>query len=87
MGTRAHLFEWTPVPRDTQGKLPCTTLENAARTGASVPSTVAFPSAGGVPLELMSPARGSAILCSGGAAAQIFVWIRSGTTRIDVNRG
>ncbi|CAI9532014.1 unnamed protein product [Staurois parvus] len=63
------------------------TSENAARTGTSVPSTVAFSSAGGVPLELMAPARGSAFLCSGGAAAQIFLRIHSGTTRPDVNLG
>ncbi|CAI9534933.1 unnamed protein product [Staurois parvus] len=42
---------------------------------------VAFSSAGGVLLELMAPARGAAFLCAGGAAAQIFVWIRSSTTR------
>ncbi|CAI9609000.1 unnamed protein product [Staurois parvus] len=73
--------------RDTQGRSLCTSLENAAYTGTSVPSTVAFSSAGGTPLELMAPTRGSAILCAGGAAARIFVWIRRGTTRTDVNQG
>ncbi|CAI9618300.1 unnamed protein product, partial [Staurois parvus] len=60
---------------DTQGRSPCTSLENAARTGTSVPSTVVFSSAGSVPLELMPSARGSAFLCAGGAAARIFVRI------------
>ncbi|CAI9573841.1 unnamed protein product, partial [Staurois parvus] len=83
--TRAHSFEWTPVPRDTQGRSPGTSLENAAEVLTEVPSTVVFSSAGGVPLELMSPARGSAILCAGDAAVQICVLIRSGTTRTDVN--
>ncbi|CAI9540693.1 unnamed protein product, partial [Staurois parvus] len=82
---RVHSFEWTPVPRDTQGRSPCTSSENAARTGTSVHSAVAFSSVGGVPLELMAPAHGSAFLCAGGAAARIFVWICSRTTRTDVN--
>ncbi|CAI9556281.1 unnamed protein product [Staurois parvus] len=58
-GTRAHSFEWTPVPHDKQGRSPCTSSENAARTGTSVPNTVAFSSAGGMLLEVMAPARGS----------------------------
>ncbi|CAI9552320.1 unnamed protein product, partial [Staurois parvus] len=33
---RAHSFERTPVPHDTQGRSPCTSLENAAHTGTSV---------------------------------------------------
>ncbi|CAI9554083.1 unnamed protein product, partial [Staurois parvus] len=41
---------------------PCTSLENAAHTGTSVPSTVVFSSAGGVPLEVMAPTRGSSFL-------------------------
>ncbi|CAI9550618.1 unnamed protein product, partial [Staurois parvus] len=72
---------------DTQGRSPCTSLDNTACTGTSVPSTVAFSSVGGVPLELMAPARRSAFLCAGGAAARIFVRIRSGTTHTDVNLG
>ncbi|CAI9585162.1 unnamed protein product, partial [Staurois parvus] len=68
-----------------QGRSPCTSSENTARTGTSVPSTVVISSAGGVPLELMAPARGSAFLCVGGAAARIFVRIHSGTTRTYVN--
>ncbi|CAI9570030.1 unnamed protein product, partial [Staurois parvus] len=83
-GTSAHSFEWTPVAVTRKGRSPCT-LENAAHAGTSVPSTVAFSSAGGVPLELMAPAQGSAILCAGGVAAWIFVRSRSSTTRTDVN--
>ncbi|CAI9580818.1 unnamed protein product, partial [Staurois parvus] len=30
-GTGAYSFEWTPVPRDTQGRSPCTILEIADR--------------------------------------------------------
>ncbi|CAI9587553.1 unnamed protein product, partial [Staurois parvus] len=52
--------------RDTQRRSPCTSLENAARMETSVPSMVAFSSVGGVPLELMAPALGSAFLCAGG---------------------
>ncbi|CAI9600102.1 unnamed protein product, partial [Staurois parvus] len=63
-----------------QGRSPCTSLETKARTGTSVPSAVAISSAGGVPLELMAPAHGSAFLCAGGAAVRIFVRIRSSTT-------
>ncbi|CAI9552145.1 unnamed protein product, partial [Staurois parvus] len=73
------------MPRDTQGRSPCTSLETAAPTGTLVPSAVAISSAGGVPLELMAPARGSAFLCAGGEAARIFVQIRSSTTCTDVN--
>ncbi|CAI9536737.1 unnamed protein product, partial [Staurois parvus] len=64
---------------------PCTSSENAAHTGTSVPSTFAFSSVGGAPLELMAPARGSAFLCACGAVAWIFVRIHSGTIRTDVN--
>ncbi|CAI9584718.1 unnamed protein product, partial [Staurois parvus] len=85
LDTRAHSFEWTPVPRDMQGRSPCTSSENAAHTGTSVPSTVAIFSVGGVPLELMAPTCGSAFVCAGGAAARIFVRICSCTTRTDVN--
>ncbi|CAI9567731.1 unnamed protein product, partial [Staurois parvus] len=64
MGMRGHSFAWTPVPRDTQGRSPCTTWEIAAHMGTEVPSMVAISSAGDVPLELMAPARGSRIpLC------------------------
>ncbi|CAI9571127.1 unnamed protein product, partial [Staurois parvus] len=49
--------------RDTQEGSPYTSLENTACTGTSVPSMVAFSSAGGVPLKLMAPARGSTFLC------------------------
>ncbi|CAI9562068.1 unnamed protein product, partial [Staurois parvus] len=52
---RAHSFEWTPVPTTCRERSPCTSLENTACTGTSVSSTVAFSSAGGVPLELMAP--------------------------------
>ncbi|CAI9561496.1 unnamed protein product, partial [Staurois parvus] len=62
-GTRAHSFEWTPVPRDTQGRSPCTSLENVAHTGTLGPSTVAISSAGGVPLEVMALARVRIPLC------------------------
>ncbi|CAI9612015.1 unnamed protein product [Staurois parvus] len=72
---------------DTQQRSPCTSLENAARTGTSVPSMVVFSCAGGVPLELMAPAHGSAILCAGGAVAQIFMRIQSGTTSTEENLG
>ncbi|CAI9535353.1 unnamed protein product [Staurois parvus] len=64
-----HPFEWTPVRRGTQGRIPCSSSENTAHTGTTVPSTVAFSSADGVPLVLMAPACGSAFLCVGGAAA------------------
>ncbi|CAI9561030.1 unnamed protein product, partial [Staurois parvus] len=37
---RAHSFEWTPVPRDKQGRSLCTTLEIAARTETETTSTV-----------------------------------------------
>ncbi|CAI9535958.1 unnamed protein product [Staurois parvus] len=73
--------------RDTQGRSPCTSLENVVCTGTSFPTMVAFSSAGGMPLELMAPARGSAILCTGGAAEWIFVRIHSGTTHAYVNLG
>ncbi|CAI9610947.1 unnamed protein product [Staurois parvus] len=58
MDSRAH---------DTQGRSPSTSLENAAYTGTSVPSTVVFSSVCGVPLELMAPACGMAP--GGGVAA------------------
>ncbi|CAI9559202.1 unnamed protein product [Staurois parvus] len=48
--------------RDTQGRSPCTSSKNAAHMGTSVPSTVAFSSAGGVPLELLAPTHRSAFL-------------------------
>ncbi|CAI9612689.1 unnamed protein product, partial [Staurois parvus] len=86
-GTRAHSFEWTSVPVTHRERSPCTSFKNAAHTGTLFPSMVAFPSAGGVPLELMAPARRSAFLCAGGAAARIFLRIRSGTTHTDVNLG
>ncbi|CAI9569823.1 unnamed protein product [Staurois parvus] len=63
-----HSNEWALLP-----------TQNAARTAAymkqlnsdptSVPSTVAFSSVGGVPLELMAPAHSSAFLCVSGVAA------------------
>ncbi|CAI9586850.1 unnamed protein product [Staurois parvus] len=63
-GTRTQSFEWTPVPRDTHGRSPCTTWEIGACMGTKVSSKVASYSAGGVPLEIMAPARGSHIpLC------------------------
>ncbi|CAI9559317.1 unnamed protein product [Staurois parvus] len=68
----SYSFEWTPMPRDTHGGSPCASSENAAHAGTSVPSTVAFSSAGGVPLELMAPAHRSTFLCAGGAAVLIF---------------
>ncbi|CAI9539247.1 unnamed protein product, partial [Staurois parvus] len=77
--------EWTPVPRDTQRRSPCTSSENAACTGTSAPSMVAFSSASSVPLELKAPTHGSSFLCAGGADARILVWIRSCTTPTDVN--
>ncbi|CAI9599485.1 unnamed protein product, partial [Staurois parvus] len=80
---RAYSFEWTPVPRDMQGRSPCTSSENATHTGTSVPSTTVFSMAGGVPLELLAPACWSILLY---VAAQIFVQIRSSTTRTDVNQ-
>ncbi|CAI9533949.1 unnamed protein product, partial [Staurois parvus] len=80
--TGSHSFELTPMPVTRREEVPAL-LKNAAE----VPSTVVFSRAGGVPLELMAPARGSAFLCAGGVAARIFVRIRSGTAHTDVNRG